>query len=419
MVNKKSVILIILLIFIPNIYFIGIAYLEIINESDYEIEDSVTYRVETNFQLYHYNKEYSSYYLFNDIIYNFQEHDIGKLNKIVPYQETLFFSNKTEIKSDNKQFIRVNKDKFDNGFVNMELNFSLRDMISASNFYEFKINNINFKSRKDVTVEDYDKNSNIFKLYCNNDDIFYQGYNSQLLNLSNYIVGNETNPIKIAHKIITWISNNIEYGDRYYNEFDFEDPWGVLETYLTKKGKCKDFSELMVTLLRIQGIPARVVSGIVLDGKGKEPKKGDIYEYFLNYKNNTFTGNLPSRHAWIEYYVPENGWLVCDPTWSDSGDTYFNNLDLIHLRIGAGTWFTIPYHFQNKGGYFSLIPIERFFLDYFNFTSTINIRVIDAAYDLDFPTPADFFTYNAIIISFYVIFFCLKLVKDIKNEILK
>ena len=211
------------------------------------------------------------------------------MNMNIPYQELLSFQNKSKLAGENKQLTIINKDRFDNEFAKIKFNLSQNEKFLVSNTYELKINNIDFKNIKEVSMEDYNKNDNVFKLYCNENDEYYQGSDSRLINLSNYIIGDETNPIKIAHKIITWISDNIEYGLIYPNDDDNflyyydRDIYGALKTYIFKKGKCWDFSELMVTLLRIQGIPARNVIGLALQEKGKEPKRGDTYGIFWKF----------------------------------------------------------------------------------------------------------------------------------------
>lgn len=67
-----------------------------------------------------------------------------------------------------------------------------------------------------------------------------------------------------------------------------------------KKGVCMEYSDLLLTLLRGMGIPARTVYG---DG----------------------VGSLIDRsikgigHQWVEVWVPEKGWILIDPTWSETG----------------------------------------------------------------------------------------------------
>jgi len=46
-------------------------------------------------------------------------------------------------------------------------------------------------------------------------------------------------------------------------------------------------------------------------------------------------------HAWVEYYVPDIGWIACDPTW-DGQISYFNHIDYLRFNFNIGAWFSIP-----------------------------------------------------------------------------
>jgi transglutaminase-like putative cysteine protease len=59
----------------------------------------------------------------------------------------------------------------------------------------------------------------------------------------------------------------------------------------TGVGKCADFSDLFVALLRTNKIPAKVIKGMTMDASD----------------NKTF-------HQWAEAYSRTNGWIMFDPT---------------------------------------------------------------------------------------------------------
>ncbi len=74
-----------------------------------------------------------------------------------------------------------------------------------------------------------------------------------------------------------------------------------------RRGACDMFASSMALLLREMGVPARVATGfldplspdsIVEDTKGRAVK-------ILRERD---------AHAWVEYYVPQYGWLLIDPT---------------------------------------------------------------------------------------------------------
>jgi protein-glutamine gamma-glutamyltransferase len=67
-----------------------------------------------------------------------------------------------------------------------------------------------------------------------------------------------------------------------------------------RSGHCEYFASAMVLLLRAQGIPARLVTGFL----------GGEYNPFEGY---TIVRNS-NAHAWVEAYLPGEGWQIFDPT---------------------------------------------------------------------------------------------------------
>jgi len=117
-----------------------------------------------------------------------------------------------------------------------------------------------------------------------------------------------------AKKIFTWISQNI--------------PWAAAREYSTIKnipqyvlknrhGDCGQVTLLFITLCRLNGIPARWLSGFMLHP---------------NYEN---------LHDWAEIFIDGKGWLPVDVSfglqnWAETDDLkyfYFGNMDAFRLII--------------------------------------------------------------------------------------
>jgi transglutaminase-like putative cysteine protease len=80
-----------------------------------------------------------------------------------------------------------------------------------------------------------------------------------------------------------------------------------------RRGVCQDFAHLMIAMLRLQGLPARYVSGYAAPSKTEE-------------------GSDPSSiatHAWVEVMLPELGWVGVDPTHNVPAG-------LRHVRVAIG-----------------------------------------------------------------------------------
>lgn len=68
---------------------------------------------------------------------------------------------------------------------------------------------------------------------------------------------------------------------------------GALPMLQSKVGCCADYAMLFVAICRATGIPARECSGFVVKGGG-------------------------TWHSWAEFYLPNLGWIPCDPQAGDS-----------------------------------------------------------------------------------------------------
>lgn len=119
--------------------------------------------------------------------------------------------------------------------------------------------------------------------------------NPLVINTAHQIIGNETNPYKKAEKIFSYVNTNIEYNLSEKNK-------GALNCLTTKKGVCEDFAKLFVALCRASGVPARSVPGFAVESEKVSNQPLQCYP----------TPNY--AHEWAEFYLPEYGWIIVDPT---------------------------------------------------------------------------------------------------------
>ncbi len=86
------------------------------------------------------------------------------------------------------------------------------------------------------------------------------------------------------------------------------------EVWKLKAGVCQDFAHMLLVLLRQIQIPSRYVSGYICPNQNGMRGEG-------------------ATHAWIEAYIPCNGWVGLDPT---------NNCiaDDLHVRLAVGRSFS-------------------------------------------------------------------------------
>jgi transglutaminase-like putative cysteine protease len=127
----------------------------------------------------------------------------------------------------------------------------------------------------------------------------------------------------------TWIFQNFDYERR--DEGEARTP---AETLAAGTGACRDFSVLLATVLRQQGVAARLVSGFLW-----EPP--DLAATDRRAEN--------ALHAWTEAYLPGAGWVGLDPTNGTLAD---------HHRIPAAVGLNPDDISPIKGCYYGHKQIE-------------------------------------------------------------
>ncbi|TFF87494.1 MAG: transglutaminase domain-containing protein, partial [Promethearchaeota archaeon] len=229
-------------------------------------------------------------------------------------------------------------DEYGNTFdcFNATLSTATNSEIAVQQEYEVKLSEIYFKEIKDDDIGEYNYSEDIFELYCNNSIENYEIDDPDLITASNSIVDSDDNPVEKAEKIYDWVIDYLDYDE----DMPVKEK-GASWAYDNERGACSEYSSLMITLLRIQKIPARKVLGYIISNNPLErPEEGDSWTFTNSYDGSE--GTLSSSflgHAWVEYYVPEIGWIVCDPTWGEVEDfDYFNRIDFFHLATTVGEW---------------------------------------------------------------------------------
>lgn len=114
-------------------------------------------------------------------------------------------------------------------------------------------------------------------------------------------------PYQQARVLFDWVVRHIHYNNSQIAA------GSALATLSKRSGTCTDFAELYVSMLRTDHIPARIIDGYVTDNGG---------------------GN-GGFHQWVEWYLPQAGWVPADPTWGIFG--YFARMDdNWHVPLYAG-----------------------------------------------------------------------------------
>lgn len=139
---------------------------------------------------------------------------------------------------------------------------------------------------RNAKIKSYDKNSDVYKKYTAERET-HVIFTPEIQELSQKIVGEETDPVRKAERIFDWVTKNVPWASsREYSTME-NIPMYVIEN---KHGDCGMQGLIFITLCRYNGIPAKWQSGFMLPPGGI---------------------NL---HDWAEVYFEGIGWIPADPS---------------------------------------------------------------------------------------------------------
>lgn len=125
----------------------------------------------------------------------------------------------------------------------------------------------------------------------------------------------EAKVVDNVHAIYRYVIDKLTYNN---DKIKFNVRQGAFKALINPQNAiCLEYADLMIAMLRSQGIPARMVVG---------------YAYAGSIKSSPAVAD--SLHAWVEAYVPNLGWMTVDPTWGEKFDD-FGRSDLDHYAFAV------------------------------------------------------------------------------------
>jgi transglutaminase-like putative cysteine protease len=124
--------------------------------------------------------------------------------------------------------------------------------------------------------------------------------------LTEKIVANAKSPYDRAAAIETYLRTHYAY-TLQLSSTKLADPVGDF-LFVRRRGHCEYFASSMALMLRLIGIPSRVVNGFA----GGE----------FNDITSQYVIRASDAHSWVEAYIPGEGWLAFDPTPGGSVQTH-------------------------------------------------------------------------------------------------
>lgn len=137
--------------------------------------------------------------------------------------------------------------------------------------------------------------------------------------------GNELDTVKN-------VENYLKNGDYRYSLKNLPTSNKPIDEFLfdKKQGNCEYFATSMAIILRVNGIPSRVVAGY----------KGGVYNDLGNY----YILRQSDAHLWVEAYIDNIGWIRFDPTTPLLSEEFISN----NKKISKFSLFidTINYYYN-------------------------------------------------------------------------
>ena len=186
--------------------------------SNYRITQSVKYQVEINFSLI--QKSGITHYIFKFARLDNRVPNSTFTRYTPPYQENeLLYSDLIGCRPSDINTGHL--DKFNNTFDSFNATLSplniilskLKQKITFNQKYMIQLNAIEFQDIEESDIGSYDTTNEIFELYCDQSEPYYERDSPSLIELSNRIVNPDDNPIEKVKKIISWIAYNIDYNE--------------------------------------------------------------------------------------------------------------------------------------------------------------------------------------------------------------
>lgn len=138
-------------------------------------------------------------------------------------------------------------------------------------------------------------------VYYTRPEEYIESNNNKIKQIASSINGR--NELETVTRIYKFVLKNMSYDS--YNPKDV----GAELALTRKQGDCSEYTDLMIALCRAKNIPAKVNIG------------------YTSHHTNT------PKHAWVDVYIKNLGWVPFDPTLGDYTPIAFDSLEPKYLYI--------------------------------------------------------------------------------------
>lgn len=189
---------------------------------------------------------------------------------------------------------KTEKDTEGNFFAYFNIPSSQQEDIAIEGYVKVARIDNTVTAENSGNIGDYDQNA--ISGYLGGSQ-FWEVNSPEIQAKAQELKGPETNVYNLIKNTYNFVINRIDYSQ--VKRFGVNERQGALATLKIGSGVCMEYSDLFLTLLRAQGIPARAVFGY-----GYDP---------------LISNTSQEAHQWVQVLIPSSGeWLDVDVTWGES-----------------------------------------------------------------------------------------------------
>ena len=227
---------------------------------------------------------------------------VALIHDIPPYQEVI----SRKISPDT---YRLSTDEYGNQYAEFDLsNHPAGSTITVEILYEVSVNEIvyDLSTCKGELPDEFTQ-----------PELHIESANLQITSLANELSKGKKTACDQVRAFYNYAGDALTYS---YNH----EAWGAQATFGLMGADCTEYASLVIALCRAKGIPARYFEGLLYLGNQNGDKNEEIAQ---------------TEHAWLDAYLPGNGWVAMDPTlgrWSIYRETYFAHYTDNHIIVTTG-----------------------------------------------------------------------------------
>ncbi len=174
--------------------------------------------------------------------------------------------------------------------------------VSLIQRFAINVSTLGYHVNRANTADSYSQNElNELSQYLQPTDTI-QSTAPEIIAFTNSIISGVSNPYQKAKDLFGAVNLLLSYTT-------IDPDQSALATLNRATAHCQGYTNLYIACLRAAGIPARQQSGYLY-----LPQTHTTTEYIDQINQRIYLNK--TRHTWVEFYLPDKGWIVADPTFT-------------------------------------------------------------------------------------------------------